>query len=61
MGKLLPLEGEGVTPHLAREMGHVVRKTRDPTATNRYGRKFCKKTPSFIKMNTESINLMENP
>ena len=22
---------------------------------------FAKKTPSFIKMNTESINLMENP
>jgi len=25
------------------------------------GRKFCKKTSSFVKMNTESINLMENP
>ena len=50
----------------AREMGHVssenigrriaIRRSEIDRDVN-----FAKKIPSFIKMNTESINLMENP
>ena len=42
-------------------MGHVGWKTSAVGSEIDRDVNFAKKTPSFIKMNTESINLMENP
>ena len=46
---------------LVGEMGHVGRKTSIRRSKIDRDVNFAKKPQNFVKMNTESINLMENP